>query len=332
MRFRCRPPWWGPDLQTLRDTLLPTPAGALPNPKAVRVELEAGEALLACLDQPPQAARALVLVLHGLGGSSESPGLRRLAAWLRQQGLAVLRLNLRGAGSGRGLASGTYAAACNRDLLPALAHARELAGALPLLAVGLSLGGTVLLNGLLEAGAAALDGLVLISSPLDLSASCDAIEQPRNRLYQAWLLRRLLAQTLADPGGLSPSELQGLREGVHTIRRFDDRITAPRWGHASAAAYHASASPLAALLAGAPLPPALVLHAADDPWVPVAATQRLAQARAGEPALRVVITPAGGHNGFHGRGDSPAASWSDRLAASWLLQRCAGAGTAKAPQ
>ncbi|MEB3265555.1 MAG: alpha/beta fold hydrolase [Cyanobacteriota bacterium] len=295
----------------------------------MRVDLADGQGLLAYLDQPALPAQALVLLVHGLGGSSSSPGLRRLAAWLRRQGLAVLRLNLRGAGEGRSLAVGTYAAACNRDLLPALAQARKLAAELqpgpgprPLLAVGLSLGGTVLVNGLLESGPEALDGLVLISSPLDLSASCDAIEQPRNWLYQTWLLRRLLAQTLADPAGLSAMEHGNLAAGVTTIRRFDDLITAPRWGHGSAAEYHASASPLAALVAGTPLPPTLVLHAADDPWVPAAATRQLAVARAGDPSLQVLITPGGGHNGFHGRGDPAGASWSDRLATHWLLQRC----------
>ncbi|MFN5194483.1 MAG: alpha/beta fold hydrolase [Cyanobacteriota bacterium] len=292
-----------------------------------------GEALLACLDRTAVPPRALVIVLHGLGGSSESGGLRRLAAWLCRHDLAVLRPNLRGAGAGRRLATGTYAAACNRDLLPLLAMARNLARdlapgdrPLPLLAVGLSLGGTVLLNGLLQAGPTALDGLVLISSPLDLAAGCDAIERPRNRLYQAWLLNRLVAQTRADPGGLAPLEQAGLQRGLSCIRDFDDRITAPRWGYGSAADYHAKASPLQALLAGAPLPPTLVLHAVDDPWIPVAASRQLATVRAGDPKLTVVIPAGGGHNGFHDVADPADASWSDRWAAAWLLGRLSAAG------
>ena len=52
-------------------------------------------------------AAALVLLVHGLGGSSDSVGVRRLAALLLQRGLAVLRLNLRGAGAGRALAAGS---------------------------------------------------------------------------------------------------------------------------------------------------------------------------------------------------------------------------------
>jgi alpha-beta hydrolase superfamily lysophospholipase len=69
----------------------------------------------------------------------------------------VLRLNMRGAGAGRSLASGTDGALCNRDLLPALQQARQLADqlaagnrSLPVFGVGLSLGGTMLLNAQLE--------------------------------------------------------------------------------------------------------------------------------------------------------------------------------------
>jgi alpha-beta hydrolase superfamily lysophospholipase len=106
----------------------------------------------------------------------------------------VLRLNMRGAGAGRSLASGTDAAPCNRDLLPALQQARQLADqlaagnrSLPVSGVGLSLGGTMLLNAQLELPL--LDGLVCISSPLDLIQCADQFDRPRNRLYRDWVLR-----------------------------------------------------------------------------------------------------------------------------------------------
>ena len=78
---------------------------------------EAGQ-LLALLDQPASTPRGLVLLLHGLGGSSAREGLRRMGAALCEAGFSVLRLNLRGADPGRHLAGGTYAACCNSDLLP----------------------------------------------------------------------------------------------------------------------------------------------------------------------------------------------------------------------
>jgi len=337
-RFRQRFPWRGADLQTLRDSLRPQrlPAAARAPGLSTRVELPAGrppglpragaaDRLLGVLDQPLPAGSqpvGLAVVLHGLGGSSEHQGPQRLALALRCTGLAVLRLNLRGAGAGRRLAAGTYAADSTIDLLPALQWARRLAAGRPLLGVGLSLGGTQLLNAALAAPQL-VDGIGCVSSPLDLSACARRIEARRNALYQHWLLRRLVAQTLADPFGLDPREHRCLRAGggPRTIRAFDQAITAPRWGYHSLAHYYAAASPLPRLLdrgQRASLPATLLLHAHDDPWVPAAATAELARVVDGE-RLQVLLTPQGGHNGFHGIGDAVAhGCWSDRLMARWL--------------
>lgn len=269
--------------------------------------------------------RALVVLLHGLGGSSEREGLRRMGLSLQAAGLAVWRLNLRGAGPGRLLAPGTYAARCDRDLLPVLRRAREQAGGRPLLGVGISLGGTMLLNAALAAPGL-LDGLVCTSSPLDLARCSQQIERPRNRVYQRWLLRRLCAQTLADPFGVSAAERQALEgpDRPRTIRAFDAAITAPRWGFSSVEHYYREASPLPRLLGASgvggrnqpALPPTLLLHALDDPWVPVSGAE--AVAAQSPPGLEVVLTARGGHNGFHGVGDAPLSCWGDQLTVRWL--------------
>ncbi|MDM7953764.1 MAG: alpha/beta hydrolase [Cyanobium sp. CZS 25K] len=336
--FRERSPWKGGDLQTLRDTLRPQ---RFPTDRAevVAIPLGGGDQLVGLLERPSSGAPiALVLVLHGLGGSSDGPGPRRLALALAAEGFAVLRLNLRGAGRGRPLARGTYCALCNDDLRPAMAWARQLAAdlgreaspsapPLPLFGAGISLGGTVLLNGSLAG--LGLDGLVCVSSPLDLSVCAVQFERRRNRVYQRWLMQRLREQTLADPGGLKEAERRALMgpQRARTIRGFDAAITAPRWGFASVAAYYAAASPLASLLEGRPLPPTLLLHAGDDPWVPVGPLRQLAAVAAGAGSgPEVVITPRGGHNGFHAPGDGPAACWADRLVAAWLRRLTPGAG------
>ncbi|MFM7169514.1 MAG: alpha/beta hydrolase, partial [Cyanobium sp.] len=145
-------------------------------------------------------------------------------------------------------------------------------------------------------------------------------------------------------GGLQEAERLAMAgpARARTIRAFDAAITTPRWGYASVAGYYAAASPLTALIGGQPLPPTLLLHAVDDPWVPVEPLRQLAAILPGQPgeagagsdpaalpaAPRIVITPRGGHIGFHAPGDGPAASWADRLAVAWLgrLSRGEGAG------
>ncbi|MEB3306086.1 MAG: alpha/beta fold hydrolase [Cyanobacteriota bacterium] len=314
--FQQRWPWIGPDLQTIRDTVHPD---RLPAERGVpwTVSLPAGGRLLLVEDRPAptQILRAWVLLVHGLGGSSGRPGVRRLALTLQEQGFGVWRLNLRGAGEGRRLATGTYAAACNSDLLPVLAAARLRAAGLPLLGAGLSLGGTVLLNALLEQPDG-LDALACVSSPLDLDACGRQIDAPRNRLYQKVLLRGLIRQTLADrQAGSFAVPLRSLR----SIRQFDAAVTAPRWGHPTVDHYYRQASPLPALLSGVALPATLLVHALDDPWVPAASVLTLR--KQAPPWLTLCLPSHGGHNGFHAvaRGaQGGKASWADRWVAGWL--------------
>jgi len=320
--FQQRWPWIGGDLQTLRDTIRPVqfpPDQGQPVqidvPALTSGAAEAGQ-LLALLDVPSGPPLGLVLLLHGLGGSSSREGLRRMGLALQAAGFAVLRLNLRGADPGRHLAGGTYAARCNSDLLPVIDRARALADGRPLLGAGISLGGTMLLNACL-AQPGALDGLFCASSPLDLAACSASIERPRNRIYQRWLLQRLVRQTLADPFGVSDKERTQLSGSLapRTIRAFDSAVTAPRWGFADVEAYYREASPLQQLMRESDrLPPTLLLQALDDPWVPAASAQKLLAGLSDGSPIRQTFSQHGGHNGFHGRGGC----WGDQLAVRWL--------------
>ncbi|MFM7313373.1 MAG: alpha/beta hydrolase, partial [Cyanobium sp.] len=197
---------------------------------------------------------------------------------------------------------------------------------LPLAGAGLSLGGTILLNAqaaALQQGEPGLDALACISSPLDLQACTRQFERPRNILYQRWLVRRLRQLVLEDPAGLADAERRALSGPARprSIRAFDALITAPRWGHASVDAYYAAASPLGWLTCAPELPPTLLLHASDDPWVPAGAAMGLNRSGALVEGLEVLLTRGGGHNGFHAPGDSPAGSWGDRLTGRWLRRR-----------
>ncbi len=351
--FKQRFPWLGGDLQTLRDTFiedqLPLENGEIIHIKVP--ELPGGNEdkgnLIALLDKPLKDSRikGLVLMLHGLGGSSQRRGLRRMAFTLLEAGFAVLRLNLRGADPGRELAGGTYSAKCDSDLEPVIEKARELCISLnirnkeqrkvpiPLLGVGISLGGTILLNACLELtnlspkNKLALDGLICISSPLDLAECSASIERPRNSIYQYWLLHRLVRQTLADPFGITNSERHHLTSknflnmrSINSIRAFDAAITAPRWGFHDVDDYYLRASPINSLLNNSSsLPKSYFIQALDDPWVPSNSANKLyEQIKAMQQSsnLRVILTTHGGHNGFHGA----EGCWGDLLVRNLLTK------------
>ncbi len=346
--FKQRFPWLGGDLQTLRDTLV---SDELPFESGKEIEIavpslpgtgSGAGSLLALLDVPNDfgSLRGLVILIHGLGGSSRRLGLRRMAFCLLDAGFAVMRLNLRGADPGRHLAGGTYAAKCNTDLAPVFIQARKLCehlgesnhpsnSPLPLFGVGISLGGTILLNACLDetsppqADKPVLDGLVCTSSPLDLGECSSSIERPRNRIYQHWLLNRLVRQTLEDPFGVTDMEKIRLTSDFElntipkTIREFDASITAPRWAYKNVDDYYLRASPLFSFCEKSGLlPPTLILQALDDPWVPAEGARKLAKRLSSDQTsnVNIVFTEKGGHNGFHGS----KGCWGDQLVTNWL--------------
>jgi len=316
----------------LRPPKLPQQLGAIPS-EDLLIRLADGASLLVRQDLPERHHPiGWVLVVHGLAGSSERPGVRRLAGLFLSCGFGVWRLNLRGAGAGRKLASGTYAAACNRDISPVLDAARELARAMPLFGVGLSLGGTVLLNALLERPDG-LDALACVSSPLDLDSCSHQISRPCNSFYQRHMVRALINQTKADPQLRTDSQtnvpihssiVRAHIDKIRTIRDFDAVITAPCWGYKDVDCYYRDASPLQAMLDGAPLPPTFFVQALDDPWVPADSAVALALAQIPLGA-EFCLSQQGGHNGFHAVADrqlNHPSSWADSRVLEWLSQRC----------
>jgi predicted alpha/beta-fold hydrolase len=245
----------------------------------------------------PTGARTLVLVLHGLAGSAESPYARRLAARLYADGVASLRLDFRGAG---GVGPDFYHAGLTEDLRTALG-APEIARYERVAIVGFSLGGHLALRWAGEEGAGAdarVLGLVAVSSPLDLELGARALDARGNALYRSYLLRGLRRHAerieRERPGTVAGSRTERAR--ARTIRAWDALVVAPRWGFASAEDYYERAS--AAPVLPAVRIPAWVVHAEHDPMVPLW-TVREALGRL-PPGVEVTLTRRGGHVGMPG--------------------------------
>jgi predicted alpha/beta-fold hydrolase len=113
-----------------------------------------------------------------------------------------------------------------------------------------------------------LRAVVGISPAIDLAAAVDAMEQPRNRIYQLYFVYKLKRRFRAK-ARLYPElyRTEGLAR-VRTIREFDDAITAPYCGFRNAADYYrrASSQPLLRFISL----PAMLLTAQDDPMIPFA--------------------------------------------------------------
>jgi len=307
--FRPRWPWWGSDLQTLRDVMVRTVEPAEPASAAgLQFEMPdgTGDRLTAILERPrnPGPGRPLAVLVHGLTGCADSGYLLRAAGRLLNAGFPVLRLNLRGAGASRGMCREQYHSGRSEDLDAVL---RQLPPDLTvdgLVMVGWSLGANLLLKGLAEFGAAhPIRAAVVVSAPIDLAGAAGRIRSPRNWLYQRWLLDRMKIEAAAAPAPVS-TELLAALATVRDIVDFDERITAPLNGFDDAADYYARCSAIR-FLADVPVP-TLVLHAMDDPWIP--ATAYRGYDWAANPNLVPLLSRRGGHVGFHA---ADGRVWSD---------------------
>ncbi|MBM3549917.1 MAG: alpha/beta fold hydrolase, partial [Alphaproteobacteria bacterium] len=266
--FRPRAPWFGGHLQTIRNQIV-RPHHALPKGERLWLDLGDGDALAASLHRV-SSARPLVILIHGLAGAEDSLYLRASAAHLLEAGFSVLRLNLRGTGPSVPRCRGQYHAGRSEDLRLALAALPSDLTANGIALVGYSLGGNVLLKYLGEGASPLVRAAASVSAPIDLADAAATLTRPRNRLYETWLLAKMREEAFAGP--ISEAQRQAVAS-ARTVIEFDDRYVAPRNGFSSAADYYekSSAAPFLPRIEV----PTLVIHATNDPWIPIAPYERV---------------------------------------------------------
>ena len=242
--FRPRAPWLGADLQTLRNVLRrpePVFAGVREERLVLPLSDGSGDALSALLQRPvDEKGRALVVLVHGLGGSEESTYARVSAVHLLERGHPVLRLNLRGAGPSRELCRYQYHAGRTEDLRDAVAGLPAELAELGVVLVGYSLGGNAVLKLLGELGEQApVRAAASVSAPIDLRSASRRFLDSRNRFYQWHMVRSLQREALAAGENISDEERRAVLS-CRTVWEFDDRFVAPRNGWATAEDYYAA--------------------------------------------------------------------------------------------
>ena len=290
----------------LRNAHLQTLGAALPlwtrpelASEPMRIDLPGGGALRARASFHPDGECTAVVLVHGVGGSTESSYVRRSAVALYRAGYHVVRLNLRGAGDSMPDAPALYHAGLIEDpqvALEAVAARKEVKDVLLL---GFSLGGNVSLKLAAKWGPAVpayVRGVATISAPLDLVETSRALETLRTLPYRGYVLRKLLSQgrefARMHPGRAKydPSRLRRLR----TIRAYDEEVVAPMHGFCDAHDYYVNASSgpgLADIRVRT-----LVVHAGDDPMIPAISVRRWL--RDASPSVRVAWSERGGHVGW----------------------------------
>ncbi len=313
-----RPAWWlrGRHAQTVVGRYLRRRDGvALERERIVTPDDDFLDLDWAC-SGAPAAGAPLVLVLHGLEGSARSGYAFELYRRLHEAGADTLGLNFRSCSGELNRGRRLYHSGETGDLELVLELLGRRFPGRRLAAVGVSLGGNVLLKHLGERGASTpLARAAAISVPYDLAAGARYMERGFARVYVHVLLRSLkekLRRRAAELG--DACDVKRAFE-AQTFYEFDDAATAPLHGFASADDYYARSSS-GPLLPGIRVP-VLLVGSRDDPFVPAAVLP--AAAVAASPWLEDGFTERGGHVGFVG-GRTPVRPefWAERAAACFV--------------
>ena len=242
------------------------------------------------------AAAPLLVVFHGLEGSSASHYAEAFADVARVRGWACAVPHFRGCSGEINRAPRAYHSGDFEEIDWILRRfRRQHAG--PLFAVGISLGGNALMRWAGEMGSAAgevVAAVASVCSPLDLTASGYAIGQGFNRLvYTRMFLSSMVPKALKKleqhPGLFSADALLAARD----LYAFDNIFTAPLHGFQNTEDYwaRASAKPYLRRIAVA----ALAVNALNDPFIPTASLPQAADVSA---AVTLWQPREGGHVGF----------------------------------
>jgi predicted alpha/beta-fold hydrolase len=292
-----RAPWWlpGGHLQTITAALAPRPRAAF---SRERWDTPDGDFVDVDWAGEPGAKRLLVL-FHGLEGSSRSHYARAIAAQAASRGWRFALPHFRGCSGNLNRLPRAYHSG-DSDEVDWILRRFAQDGA-DLYAAGVSLGGNALLKWLGERGAEATQLLrraAAVSAPIDLAASGAALDRGFNRrtytrLFLTTLKAKAFAKLALNQLQLDPRRLARAR----TLHEFDDMFTAPLHGFRDADDYWARASS-APWLARIEVP-TLMLNARNDPFLPAAALERAAREASG--AVMLEFPRSGGHAGFPGR-------------------------------
>jgi predicted alpha/beta-fold hydrolase len=319
-------PWWlpGGNLQTIWPALYSRRAfGPRPAYTRERWNTPDGDFIDVDFAALPQAASnpdVLLVLFHGLEGSSGSHYAEAFADFARERGFAFAVPHFRGCSGELNLAPRAYHSGDFEEIGWVLARLRARHTG-PLIAAGVSLGGNALLRWAEEMGTAASQvacAVAAISSPIDLAAGGWAIGRGFNRqVYTRMFLQSMKPKALAKlaqhPGLFDRDALLAARN----LYEFDNIFTAPLHGFKGTDDYwsRASAKPHLQDIRI----PALVVNARNDPFVP--AWSLPARHEVGDHVT--LWQPAhGGHVGFaQGRLPGHVRAMPDAVG-GWLAAQC----------
>ncbi len=231
-----------------------------------RLELTDGDFL--DLDWMRRKNNKLVILSHGLEGSSERHYSKGAAHYFYQRGWDALAWNCRGCSGEMNRLPRFYHHGATDDLAAVIGHAIQN-NYTHVTLVGFSMGGSLSLKYVGEREDQVppeIKSVATFSVPCDLGASARELDKPNKRFYLNRFLKKLekkiRAKAVKFPHLMSAEGF----EQINSFRDFDNRYTAPLHGFVDADDFYAKAS------SGQYLPfiqiPTLIVNALNDPFLP----------------------------------------------------------------
>ena len=252
----------------------------------------------------------VILLIHGLGGSSESSYIRRIARKLWIRGFNVLMMNQRGSGLGIGLSDQLWNGGSSDDLDMVLKYIEKIYPNNFIDIIGFSLSGNVLLKYLGEKKITMeIRKAIAVNPPIDLKRASYILSKTKwgrifNDYYMKQIFMQMEAMSECFPDTFTPFEK------AKTILEFDEAYTAPVAGYKNADDYYAMCSSKNFL--EDIVVPTTILCASDDPFIEPSIFKSVRMSR----AIELNMPENGGHMGYLSSTTTP---WGDNMWMDFIL-------------
>lgn len=257
-----------------------------------------------------------VILIHGLCGSHKSSNPARMARRLEAMGIRAIRYNMRGCGTGKGLARGIYHSGRSDDVFETIKELKSEHPKSPIILVAFSLGANITLKLAGELGSLGkhfLKGAIAVSPPVDLFSSIQMIGDPANSIYERYFYRLLRADVHYIHKKFKDLPPVKLPKNMK-LYEFDQIYTAPRCGFLNAEDYYSKCSskhfvPEIEI-------PCKILLAEDDPIISPSSLDGHKLPR----NVSLFKTKKGGHMGYVGHPkDKKGFYWLDTILIEWIV-------------
>lgn len=251
--------------------------------------------------------KPVVVLFHGLEGSTQRPYMRHLMHTVTRAGYSAAALNLRSCGSRMNRLARTYHSGATDDFITFLQWVRQKFAGREIYAVGFSLGANTLVKSLAEEGRShPADKAVAVSPPYDLKKNSLKMDLGFNKIYQYRFIRTMAAKAKIKRQQFPDyPQFRG-----STLYEFDNQVTAPVNGFKNADDYYEQSS--SGQFYEHVKKPLLILHSYQD----TICSLKFAPFGAFElnPNIDTIFTSEGGHVGFF----SKKPNWLNRTILAWL--------------